>query len=829
MVRAAAEQARARGKGPGGFGAFALPPEDTFPGYQLLREIHRGGQGIVYQALHKGTKRKVAIKVMREGPLSSPKERVRFEREIEILSALNHPNIVGVRDSGQVNGMSYFVMEYISGLALDAFVQESGRTVEDVLRLFVKVCDAVNAAHLRGVIHRDLKPGNIRVDANGEPHILDFGLARTAIGDTSGGDTPKLMTMTGQFVGSLPWASPEQAEGHSDKIDVRTDVYSLGVILYQLLTGAFPYEVVGAMRDVMENILRASPARPSTIRRRINDEVETIVLTCLSKERERRYQSAGELARDLRNYLGGQPIEAKRDSGLYVIRKTLKRYKAQTLAAAAVLLAIAGGGVVAAVMYARAERQRVIAVEATATAEGALHRAREVAGFLDGMFGLIDPDVAQGSDTTVVQDMLREAGAAIDTRLTGQPDIAAAVRDTIGAAYLRLGKLDLAERNLAAALAWRQDNLGEMQLDTARSLFHVADLKCARGTPDDLAEARRLAARSMHVREAMLGARHPEVAECVNLIGYAWKLQGDHERAREQYGLALAMQRESLGADSLAEADTLTNLGEMYFDQRRFTEAIDAMTRAVAIREMKLDAGSTAIATARQSLASFLRERNAPGDAPRAEALFSQAIGALTRLVDPAHPFLAATRNKFGLFLLEIKGDPGAAETVLSENLTLRAARLGDRHRLVAVSRMNLSKVYLSQGRLAECEATLEEARGKLDPRDAYYPTCTAKLVEALALRAREEVRAGAGPRAEEMLVRAGGMADATLIGNAAAPPAHAWKSLDALCAVLDELGQRERAVAILTADAGATRARLGPAHERTAQAEKRLADFTAK
>ena len=309
------------------------PASDSFPGYQITRKIHEGGQGVVYQAVQQHTKRKVAIKVMKEGPFASKRDKARFEREVEILGQLNHPNIVGVHDSGVAGGSFYFVMDYVSGQPMDVWMDSKERTIEETLRLFVKICEAVNAAHLRGVIHRDLKPGNIRIDAAGEPHILDFGLAKVATAsDVS------VMTMTGQFMGSLPWASPEQAEAVPEKIDIRTDVYSLGVILYQMLTGKFPYEVVGNMHDVLDRIMKAEPTRPSTIRRQINDEVETIVLKCLSKERERRYQSAGELARDIGHYLKGEPIEAKRDSALYVLRKSLRRYK--------VPVAVVGGFVV---------------------------------------------------------------------------------------------------------------------------------------------------------------------------------------------------------------------------------------------------------------------------------------------------------------------------------------------------------------------------------------------------------------------------------------------------------------------------------------------------
>lgn len=337
-------------------------PADAFPGYELVREIHRGGQGVVYLAIQKSTNRKVAIKVIKEGPFSGTKERARFEREVHILGALNHPNIVAIHDSGQVQGLSFVVMDYIAGQPLDAYLASTERSIGDILKLFVTICSAVNEAHLRGVVHRDLKPGNILVDGNGQPKILDFGLAKMSTPESSDAKgAAAMMTMTGQFIGSLPWASPEQAGGTPDLVDIRTDVYSLGVILYQMLTGKFPYQVIGNMRDVLENILRAEPARPSTVRRQINDEVETIVLKCLSKERDRRYQSAGELGRDLSRYLSGQPIEAKRDSGWYVITKTLRRHRIAVGVAAGFVVMIVLFGSIMTVLYGVAESAREVA------------------------------------------------------------------------------------------------------------------------------------------------------------------------------------------------------------------------------------------------------------------------------------------------------------------------------------------------------------------------------------------------------------------------------------------------------------------------------------
>ncbi|MDX2148316.1 MAG: serine/threonine-protein kinase [Planctomycetota bacterium] len=379
-----------RGSGSGdGLGASDnLPQQGLFPGYEILKEIHRGGQGVVYQALQLATKRRVAIKVLHDNRWSGSSGRQRFEREVQILGQLNHANIVRIHDSGVTPGPSgsfYYVMDYVSGRPLDDFISttKGGSTkasIAEVVRMMIKIADAVNAAHLRGVIHRDLKPSNIRVNAEGEPIVLDFGLAKVAVPDVTEDDQPRLVTVTGQFIGSLPWASPEQAEGSTSGVDVRTDVYSLGVIMFQMLTGGkFPYEVVGNMRDVLNNIVRVEPARPSSLRRQVNDEVETIVLKCLQKEKERRYQSAGELARDLRRYLSGEPIEAKRDSVRYFIGKALRRYRyaaggAAAFAAMVVIFAIAMSILFAQARRARDDAQRFAEAESQAKIQEASQR-----------------------------------------------------------------------------------------------------------------------------------------------------------------------------------------------------------------------------------------------------------------------------------------------------------------------------------------------------------------------------------------------------------------------------------------------------------------------
>lgn len=534
LIEAARLQAKSPrgGDSPGGSGAppsaseSGLPPPGAFPAYEILREIHRGGQGVVYQAIQKSTKRKVAVKVMHSGGMGSPdsRERARFDREVQILGQLSHPNIVAIHESGVTeNGAFFFVMDYISGQPLDAWIKSSTRTIDEALRLFAKVCDAVNAAHLKGVIHRDLKPGNIRVDQSGEPHVLDFGLAKIAAGEIDEASHMRMMTMTGQFIGSLPWASPEQAEGAPDKIDLRTDVYSLGVILYQMLTGGqFPYRVLGNMRDVLDNILRAEPARPSTMRRQINNEVETIVLKCLAKERDRRYQSSGELGRDIRRYLAGETIEAKRDSGWYVITKTLNRHRVPVAVVAAFLILLVAFAATMTVMYRRtalAERgtREALAAETAAKAaeteqrKAAESNFRAVRALARTMVTDFNTEIRSLRGATKARErILKEAreylvklSAGASDPATADPDLLreiADAHDTVGdlqgALYLpRIGESNKAaeayaeSRKIREALLARLPGEAKSQADMARSRSRSATtLQNGRRYADAIAE-----------------------------------------------------------------------------------------------------------------------------------------------------------------------------------------------------------------------------------------------------------------------------------------------------------------------------------------------------
>jgi len=379
-----AAASEASNSSPTGLEPTALPPNSTgdravvgmvgvprIAGYDIVRELQHGSQGVVFEAVHRSMKRRVAIKLLLEGVYASENARRRFQREIELAARLKHPHVVTVFDSGiSPDGHPYCVMDFVDGLTLREHVRERCSDLESALALVATICEAVHAAHQRGIIHRDLKSSNVLVDVDGTPRVLDFGLAKELAAGEEG------LTMTGQIFGTPAYMSPEQADGRLDEVDVRTDVYALGIILYELLTGTYPYPVTGSLTEVIRSITTAEPLPLARSRRsdapiriaprgranRLDEDLQTIVAKALAKEPDRRYQSAGELARDLRHYLAGELIEACRDSAFYMLRKNARRYRVHlTIGGLALAIAAIGLG------YQRADQRRVEAEDMTRT------------------------------------------------------------------------------------------------------------------------------------------------------------------------------------------------------------------------------------------------------------------------------------------------------------------------------------------------------------------------------------------------------------------------------------------------------------------------------
>ncbi len=323
-------------------------------GYKIIKPLGEGGMGMVWCAEQLSTRRQVALKLLVSQRIESPKAQARFQREVELTARLDHPNIARIYDSGLHHGMYYYAMELIEGLPLDQYIKSHSLSRTEILGLMQKVCQAVLYAHLRAVIHRDLKPSNILVSSDGQPHVLDFGLAKALLDDTDA----LTISVEGQIAGTPAYMSPEQAAGHHSQTDTRTDVFSLGVILYELLTGEPPHDLSGSMFDVLHRIADGRIRRPRKLDKSIDSELEALLLKALAQDPENRYASAGALAKDISNYLSGEPLDAQAPTILYFLRKKALKYRVQIVASLAISLVLLG---IALVVYTKiVARQAII-------------------------------------------------------------------------------------------------------------------------------------------------------------------------------------------------------------------------------------------------------------------------------------------------------------------------------------------------------------------------------------------------------------------------------------------------------------------------------------
>jgi eukaryotic-like serine/threonine-protein kinase len=424
----------------------------TIPGYVLHEVIHGGGQGTVYEATQGETGTRVAVKILHDRPARHTGDIFRFKREVEILSRLRHPGVVTLFDGGIEDGRIFLVMELIHGKPIDEFVLEQALSIDDCLRLFLSLCEAVGEAHVCGVVHRDLKPSNILVDPEGFPHVLDFGLAKPL-------STEQLPTLTetGAFVGSLAWTSPEQADGCSDGVDIRADVHALGLILYKSLTGKSAFSLVGPIPAMLERVIHETPQQPSKHQPAINNEVETIIFKCLQKDKKRRYQSAGELALDVRRYLDGYAIEAKRDSTFYIMRKTFRRHRLPVAAAIIFAIVLVAYGITTTVLLGDAQEAKRYAESQTENAATKYELARETLEFL------VDEVSAELRGIAPAREARRRIlkGAYVRLlELLDKNDDDPMLDDNLARAYLQIGDIALilgdpvaAQEHFQAALA----------------------------------------------------------------------------------------------------------------------------------------------------------------------------------------------------------------------------------------------------------------------------------------------------------------------------------------------------------------------------------------
>jgi eukaryotic-like serine/threonine-protein kinase len=506
------------------------PGPPRVPGYTVTAELRRGGQGTVYTAVQESTQRVVALKVLSARAALSARERRRFEREVELGSRLAHPGIVTVFDSGLADGIPWYAMELVDGETLDAFVARTETPLAGRLALFLELCAAVAHAHRSGVIHRDLKPGNVLVDEAGRVRVLDFG---TALPLAAG-----RLTAPGEFLGTLAYASPEQVSGGAEACDTRTDVYSLGVVLYELVTGALPIDTAGSLSEVVERILRAPPEPPARHVPGLDADLAAVLAGALEKERERRYPSVEALARDVEHFLAHEPLEVRPRRTRDVLAKALRRHRRAVLVAGAVAL---GAGALGFALV----RERLAA-----------RRADENAVLVRAVFQDILGAAAPGrmGGEAPLREVLALAAREIEQTLEEAPDAQAAVQLTIGDTYRRLLMPAEAESHLRAALA-RFRALDEGGLETAHCLDLLGQVLSSLGSP----EAIPVQEEALALRRARLADDDALVAASERGLAQALLAQvrdSDVARAHALLESALAKQRATLGDDDPEAAET---------------------------------------------------------------------------------------------------------------------------------------------------------------------------------------------------------------------------------------------------------------------------------
>ncbi|NOS99317.1 MAG: serine/threonine protein kinase [Phycisphaerales bacterium] len=495
----------------GGNGDGPLPSGGRIGSFTLVRVIGSGGNGTVYEAVQDHPQRSVALKVLRVGS-TSPRAIKRFEFELQALARLRHPAIAKVYQAGThrdgAAGVPYFAMEHVPDARnLIRYADGQMLDVRDRLKLFVEICDAVHHGHQRGIIHRDLKPGNILVDASGQPKVIDFGIARAIDSDAAAGT---VHTDVGQLMGTLPYMSPEQCTADPDELDIRSDIYTLGVVLYELLSGRLPYDVRHKpIPESVRIIQNDPPARLSIQRADLEGDIETITIKALQKDRDRRYSSAADLAADIRRFLNNQPIEARPPSWPYQLRLFARRNRPLVFAGSAVLVML----ITSVILITNYAFQATYAARGEAAQRG---KAERIAAFLQDTLVAVNPRRA-GGDASVLK-MLEDAVRRVETELHDQPEIEAGVRFAIGKTYASLWRWNDAQPHLWIALELNRRVHGLEHPDVARCLSALTEVLTYAHSCTGLD----IADQSLRLHRKLYGDADPRVTDCIRDLGNAY-------------------------------------------------------------------------------------------------------------------------------------------------------------------------------------------------------------------------------------------------------------------------------------------------------------------
>ncbi len=742
--------------------------------YTIVGRLGEGGMGVVYEALQENPRRRVALKIIRGIGLVDDHAVRMFQREAQVLGRLKHAGIASIYESGRTaDGQHFLAMELVQGARLDQYLElvaplTSGKlAVRRRLELFLQICDAVSYAHQRGVIHRDLKPANILVQVpetgnvagagghtgsglQAEIKVLDFGLARLAEDELGG---PSLATQPGTIQGTVPYMSPEQVRGNTDLVDVRSDVYALGVILFELLAGELPYDLKRASLPEAARIICEQAPKP--LEPRLNGrsplahELAVIVNKALEKEPDRRYQSVAALAEDVYRCLNDQPILAQSPTTMYQVRKLIARHKFGFAAVCTVVALLAGFAVTMTIAAQRIASQRD-------RADREAQVANQVSSFLINLFQVSKPSEAKGKTVTARQ-LLDKGARSIQANRGMNPEVRASLLDTMGSAYSSLGFYDQSQPLLEAALATRTALFGSHSLQVAQTLRQLGLLAMHRG---DAAGARTDAGRALAIYREREGPNGADVAVALNDLATTLEHLGKMDAAQAAYQQALTVSIHADGPNSPALIPMRTNLAYFAYERKDYAAAADQ---------------------------------------------FRQELALAKKVYGPVHPFVSQITNNLG-GVLYTEQRYAQAEKYYRQALALNRKLYGNQHPEIGLDLANIAQAQDAEGKLAEAAATYRRALAilapKVTPTDFRLRFVETNLGGVLVRQATP-----AALRQAELLLRTALAAD-----RKALPPG-AWDTADAA----SELGgcllaeHRYAAAAPLLAGSIATlRAKLG-------------------
>ncbi len=761
--------------------------------YTVVRVLGEGGMGTVYEAEQESPRRAVALKVIRAGCVSAEMLR-RFAHESAVLGRLQHPGIAQVYEAGTVQDerghpVPFFAMEFIRGVPLTEFAASKRLGTRERLELVARICDAVYHAHQKGVIHRDLKPGNILVDESGQPKILDFGVARATDSDIQ---TTTLQTDVGQLIGTVPYMSPEQVGGDPSELDTRSDVYALGVIAYELLAGRLPYDLRRkAIHEAARVIREEEPTRLSAINRTLRGDVDTLVAKALEKERGRRYQSAESFASDIRRYLKHEPIAARPASTWYQAARFARRNRGLVAGLALAFVLLIAGLIGTSIGLGRATKakaeeesarreadaQRDAAIAARNAeaaqrkeAESQRDKAEKIGEFMSDTLKGVGPSVACGRDITMLREMMDTAAARIEKgELRDAPEAELGLRMTIGYTYKELALYPESARMLEPTVAMARLQHDEDHADTGNAQNYLAQLLQARGDlagaellfrealglwkrlfpgddsniatglnnlaillqeRGDLVGAEPLLRESLDMRKRLFPGDHTFVANSLNGLASLLKARGDLEGAERLYLQALDMRKRLFPGDHPDVANSLNNLSQILGARGDLAEAETACREGLEMWKRLFPGDHPSVVAGLSNLASLLQTR---GDLAGAEPLSRQALEMSARLFRGDHAVVATGLNNLAQ-VLQARGDLAGAEALYRQALEMNTRLFSGDHPVVAAGLNNLALVLQDRGDLAGAEPLFRES---LEMRKRLFPGDHPEVASGLSNRAR--------------------------------------------------------------------------------------------